>query len=63
MVKDKLEGELNPVCEEKDIAVAHTKNPNQQYENTQATVSNMGSDQIKPYIRIYDLTSDLVLSS
>ena len=63
MVKDKLEGELNPVCEEKDIAVAHTKNLNQQYENAQVTVSDMGSDQIKPQSRIDDLTSDLVLSS
>ena len=45
-----------------DIAVAHTKNPNRQYENVQATVSDMESDQIKLQSRINDLTSDLVVS-
>ena len=42
-----LEGELKCVRAEKNIAVAHTKNINGQYENAQATVSDMESDQIK----------------
>ena len=29
--KDELKGALNPVCEEKDVAVAHNKNINQRY--------------------------------
>ena len=33
-----------------------------QYENAQATVSNMGYDQIKLQSRIDDLTSELVVS-
>ena len=60
--KDKLEGELKPFREENDIAVAHTKNINQQYENAQATVSDIVSDQIKTQIRIDHLTSYLVIS-
>ena len=58
-----MEGELKPVREENYIAVAHTNNINQQYENAQATVSDMGSVQIKPQSHIDDITSDLVVSS
>ena len=61
-VKDKLKGELKPVCEEKDVEVAHTKNLNRRYENVQATVSDMVYYQIKLHSRIGDLTSDLVVS-
>ena len=34
-------GELNRVREEKDFAVAHTKNLNRQYDNAQATVPDI----------------------
>ena len=60
--KDELEGELKRVSEEKDIAVAHTKNLNLQYENAQATVTDVESDQIKLHSPIDDLTSDLFVS-
>ena len=53
---------MKRVCEEKDISVAHTKNINQQYENSQAIVSDMESDHIKLQIFIDDLTSELVVS-
>ena len=60
--KDDLEGELKCVRKEKYIVVVHTKNTNRQYENAQARVSEMESDQIKLQGRIDDLTSDLVIS-
>ena len=53
---------MKHVCEEKDIAVAHTNNINFQYNNAQATVSDMESDQIKLHSPIDDITSDLVVS-
>ena len=53
---------MKRILEEKYIEVAHTNNPNQQYENAQATVSGMESDQIKLQSRIDDLTIDLVVS-
>ena len=56
-----LEGELKCVRAEKNIEVAHTKNINGKYENAQATVSDMESDQIKIQSCIYYLTSDLVV--
>ena len=60
--KYELEGELKSVCEEKYIAVAPTKNLNRQYENVQAIVSEMESDQIKQKSRVDDITNDLVVS-
>ena len=53
---------MKRVCEENYIAVAHTKNLNRQYENAQATVSDMSYDQIKLQSHIDDLTSDLAVS-
>ena len=53
---------MKRVCEEKDVAVAHTNNLNQKYENVQATVSYMKYDQIKLQNLIDDLTSDLFVS-
>ena len=44
------------------ISVAHINNLNQQYENAQETVSDMEYYQITLQSRIYDLTSDLVVS-
>ena len=58
-----LEGELKRISEEKDVAIAHINNLNRQYENAQETVSDMGYDHIKLQSCIYDLTSDLVVSS
>ena len=60
--KYELEGELKRVCEEKDIAVAYIKNLNRQYENAQATLLDMESDQIKLQSRIDDITIELVVS-
>ena len=57
-----LEGELKRVCEEKIIEVVHTMNLSRQYENAQATVSEMESYQIKLQSRIDDITSDFVVS-
>ena len=57
-----LKGELKRVCEEKDIAGAHTKNINRQYDNAQAKVSDMESDRSKLQNCIDDLTSDLIVS-
>ena len=57
-----MEGELKRVREENETTLAHTKNLNWQYENSQATVSYMEYYQIKPLSGIYDLTSDLVVS-
>ena len=53
---------MKGVCEEKEIAVAHTNNINQQFKNKQATVSDMEYYQIKIQSRIDDLTSDLFVS-
>ena len=60
--KDDLVGEFKRVCEEKDISVAHTKSISQQYDNVQATVSDMESYQIKLQSRIDNITSELVVS-
>ena len=60
--KDELKGALNPVCEEKDVAVAHKNNINQRYDNLKATVSDIESVHIKLQSRIDDITSDLVVS-
>ena len=61
-VKYELKGELKRVREERDVAVAHTKNLNRQYKNSQVTVSDTESYQIKLQSLIDDLTSDLVVS-
>ena len=58
-----MEGELNRVCEIKYISVVHTNILIRQYENAQATVSDMEYYQIKIQSRIDDLTSDLVVFS
>ena len=54
---------MKRVREEKDIAVAHTKNINRQYENSQETVPDMKYYQIKLQSCIDYLTSDLVVYS
>ena len=59
--KDELKGELKFVREEKDVAVAHTKNINRKYDNAQAAVSEMEYDQIKPQSRIYDVGTSYFL--
>ena len=53
---------MKRVCEENDTAVAHINNLNKQYEDAQAKVSDIKSDQIKLQSHIDDLTSDLVIS-
>ena len=47
-----IERKLKHVCEEKDIASAHTKNINWQYNNIEETVSHKEYDQIKLQIHI-----------
>ena len=59
--KDEHKVKLKRVCEEEEIAVAHTKNINRQYDNAQATVSYMEYYQIILQSRIDDLFSDLVV--